>query len=255
MIEFYANLTSSSENPSFSVDKVLAEYQRLRTERPNKFENMVTGLRRFLALAPAFQTQKEWCMDSESWMTYFEENHPAMLKRYQALVQAGLSTDPAAALNTWNAWRTRVRNLHFDRLEAVGPAAKASTNLQYALRLTNFGIYNCDQIFRLSDNRATDFVYSGSGYKTSDGRPVKPNTVCMLDRESKMFLTIKAPVWLAGRQIEVVLLGNDGRRYRLSAESYARMEHPAFRNSGTLVVEDITDKTRTPREWADLLDL
>ena len=256
MSEFYAKLSGSTGNKNFDAEKVLAEYQRLREERQKNFDDLVNSLQRFIQLAPAFQTPEEWCMTPESWLTYFEKNRPLMQKRYAALVKAGLSTDNSVALAAWNAWRNRLRDLHFDRYEQANTVKKSKNGLEFALKFTNFGLYNCDQIYRLGTDRAPDYIYSA--YKTPDGRRVVPASVSIMERNSRMFFTLPSAESLPrlpGRSLDIVLTDAGGRCYHLPAADYARLDLTTNQRSNTFTVEDVTEKTRTPREWAELLEM
>ncbi|MCC6459254.1 MAG: hypothetical protein IT260_02210 [Saprospiraceae bacterium] len=255
MIEFYADLTASAGNSSFNVDKVLAEYHRLRTERQNNFEALVTNLRRFLWLAPAFQGQDEWCMETAVWLDWFEANHPQMRRRYEALVKAGVSSNDSIAQATWTAWRSRIRNQHLDRYDRPGSVLRNTKNsMVYALQVSSFGVYNCDQIYRLSSG----YIYAA--YQTADGRRVVPATVSVMERNARMFFTLPSTERLLsapGRQIDVVVTDREGRNYHIPGERYARFinTRDPKANSNTFVVDDITEKTRTPRGWAEYLDM
>lgn len=256
MVQFYANLNGSAGNDDFSADKVMGEYRRLRNERQKNFETQTALLRRFLLVAPVFQTQQEWCMDPETWMAYFQGNHPLMRKRYDELVKAGLTTNDSLARATWNAWRTRLRNMHFDRYErVVTTVMKAKEGLKYALKLSSFGVYNCDQIFRLGRQPEPDYIYAG--YETQDGRRIIPSSVSVMERSSRLFFTLPAAdkmLRVPGRKLDVVVTDMEGRSYHLPADKYAAL-HLESRQSNTFTVEDVTEKTRTPREWADLLEM
>lgn len=256
MSEFYAKLSGSTGNKNFDAEKVLAEYQRLREERQKNFDELVNSLQRFIQLAPAFQTAEEWCMTPENWLNYFDQNRAMMQKRYAALVKAGLTTNDSAALAAWNAWRNRLRELHFDRYEQANTVKKNQNGLEFALKLTNFGLYNCDQIYRLGTDRAPDYIYSA--YKTPDGRRVVPASVSIMERNSRMFFTLpstESVPRLPGRALDIVLTDAGGRCYYLPAANYARLDLAANQRSNTFIVEDVTDKTQTPRDWAALLEM
>ncbi len=256
LVQIYADLTGSAGNKSFNANKVMSEYHRLRNERQQNFEKLVTRLRRFLAMADMFQTEQEWCMADETWLDYFEANHPLMRKRYDALVKAGLAANDSLALAAWDAWRKRLRDLHLDRYERGENKVRAAKNpLQYALRLTSFGLYNCDQIFRLSEDDPLDYIYAG--YETKEGQRIIPSSVSVMERKARLFFTLQTPdkmLRLPGRRLDIVVTDREGRSYLLPADRYAALSLKN-RNSNIFTVEDVTDKTRTPRDWAELLDM
>jgi len=255
LYQVYADLTASSSNKSFDATDVMREYQRLRTERLENLEALLDNLRIFLFVAPAFQPEAEWCMPHPEWLDHFDSNHVTMAKRYAELVKKGLDTDDALATATWNNWIARVRELHF-----AENALTANTNfgskqsLQYALRLTNFGTYNCDQIFRLGGERR-DPVYAT--YQTSDGKRVYASTVSVLERNTRLFFTLPEAdkmLNLAGRALDVVVSDRNGRQYHLPAADYARASLDG-RQVYTFTVKDVTDVTRTPKAWAEYLEM
>lgn len=255
-MQFFANLTGSTDNKNFDADKVMAEYRRLRTERQNNIESLVAQMRKFLFVAPAFQTEEEWCMAPSDWLNYFEENHPLMSRRYAALVDAGLTTNDSIASAVWKTWRARLRNLYFDKLERnTANTQNAKQNLVYALRLTEFGIYNCDQIFRLGKDKEPDYVFAG--YKTPEGFRIIPASVSVMERSTRLFFTLPSAdkmLRVPGRRLDIIVTDRNGRNYHLPAEKYA-MQNLTDQRSCVFTVEDISDKTQTPRDWAELLEM
>ncbi|MEQ1745820.1 MAG: hypothetical protein ABMA02_10360 [Saprospiraceae bacterium] len=254
LYQVYADLSASIGNKSFDRAKVLNEYRRLRTKRLDDFETFAENLRKFLFVAIAFQSDKEWCMHQLEWLEYFQTQHPLMAERYSALVKAGIATDDALAKQAWSDWHAKLREQLFDSEYAVATtAAEKKENLAYALRLTNFGTYNCDQIFRLGQQG--DYIYAA--YQTPDGGRVYPKSVSVLERNSRLFFTMSENdklVVVPGRAMDVVVSDRDGRQYHLSSETYAKLKLEG-KQSSILTVRDITDVTRTPRDWAEYLEL
>lgn len=256
LMQFYATLTASIGNKAFNANRVMDEYRHMRAERQNNFEQMVKNLRCFLFMAPIFQEESEWCMGQQFWLEHFEKQHPLMAKRYGELVHSGLTTNDSLARATWENWRKRLRELYFERGERFAKTIKDNrTNLQYALKVTAFGLYNCDQIFRLGRNINPDYVYAA--YQTTGGKRIYASSVSVMERNTKLFFTLPSAdkiIVIPGRQLDVVVIDGDGRRYHLPGEQYARLDIRS-REFNTLTVTDITDQTQTPRDWAEYLDL
>lgn len=256
-MQFYATLQRTTGNDDFDPDKIMAEYRRLRAERQNNIETLVKKLRNFLMIAPAFQTREEWCMDASGWLSYFDDNHALMAKRYTALVEEGLSTNDSLALVVWKSWRARLRGLYFDKGERNAATFKnAKVSLEYALKLTNFGIYNCDQIFQIARDREPAFIFAG--YITPEGERVVPAAVSIMERSSRLFFTLPSAdkmLRIPGRRLDVVVTDRYGRQYHLPAEKYAALSFNDNSQSNIFTVKDVTARTRTPREWADLLEM
>ncbi len=253
-VQFHAVLTGSTENKNFDPQQVMAEYNRLRSLRQKDFADKNRALRYFLYVAAAFKTQEEWCYAPYQWLEYFEKNHPLMARRYAALIKDGLTSDSLKAADAWKQWRKTLRDFRFNR-ESPNRGAKYATNdLQYALKLSNFGIYNCDQIFRLGGEGSQ---YITATYKTSDGKRVVPAFVSLLEQRTKVL--ISQPVankllYSFGRKLDVIVTDGAGRQYLFPAEKYAAQK---FDKNGVtvLTLDDVTDKTQSAQGWAELLDI
>ncbi len=253
LLQFYATLVGSTGNDDFDADQVMAEYRRLQEIRRNGFEDQINTWRRFLAVSPAFQTAPEWCMEPTEWFDYFDNNLPLMRKRYTALLGMGLSTSDPLALKTWKDWRNRLLDLKFAAFDDRAAQGKLRTGLEYTLRVSNFGLHNCDQIFQISNSPQ----YMLAAYQTPDGQRVVPASVSVMDRQTKLFFTLPRQthlLYVPGRQLDIVLTDARGRFYHLQGDDYARLDLTG-KNSHTFWVNDVTERTQTPREWARLLEI
>ncbi len=253
-VQFHAVLTGSTENKKFDPQQVMGEYDRLRALRHKDFAEKNRALRYFLHVAAAFKTQEEWCDAPFQWLEYFENNHPLMARRYAALIAEGLTSDDLKATEAWKKWRKTLRDLRFNRASTNKLALYAKNDLQYALTLSNFGIYNCDQIFRLGGDGSQ---YITATYKTSDGKRVVPAFVSVLEQRTKVFITqpsAQTLIYSLGRKLDVIVTDGAGRQYHFPAEKYAAQK---FDKKGVtvLTLDDVTDKTQSPRGWAELLDI
>ena len=251
-IQFYADMYPAPGIQNFKPDAIFAEYRRLRTERQENFEARHRSLRCFNMMANMFQTEDEWCMEPEDWMVYFENNPGIMQERYDALVQNGVSSDENIARETWENWRRRLRELNTARLLRKGGSQGAQYILSMNLSLSNFGLYNCDQIFMLGN--APMVV---AGFQTTSGKKVAPKTISMVDRGSKIMLSFnpadRLPA-LSGRNIDVVVIDRNGKTYMLRANNYAKLD---LKNRSSFVfnMEDVTEIAMTPDGWSKLLEL
>lgn len=257
LLEFSAKLTPSTGNDNFDADKIMAEYKRLRDEREHNFDKLVSNLHRFITVAPAFQTPEEWCMAAPEWLTWFEENRPMMQKRYAALVKAGLTSNNTLAGEAWDKWRSRLRKQLFERQQRTAQTIQtAQKGLEYALKLTRFGIYNCDQIFRLG--RRSDYIYAA--FNTPRGDRVYAASVSVLERNSRMFFTLPYKdklLYAPDSRLDIVVTDFNGRNYYLPAERYARLDFGSMAGGQItpVIVDDVTDKARSPQDWAELLNM
>lgn len=253
-LQFHAVLTGSTENKNFDPEKVMREYDRLRLQRQQDFAEKNKALRFFLYAASAFKPKEEYCYSAFEWLEYFEKNHPMMARRYAALIKDGLTTNDALAKEAWSKWQKILRDFRFEQVESNKQVVQSKNNLQYALHLSNFGVYNCDQIFRLGGDGAQFVV---AGYKTQDGKKIIPAFVSIMERSSRLFFTLPSAeklLWNPTRKIDVVVTDKNGRQYHFSREKYA--EHK-FNKDGynVLTLNDVTEQTQSPRAWADLLEM
>ena len=257
LLEFTAKLTPSTGNENFDADKIMSEYKRLRDEREHNFDKLVSDLHRFITIAPAFQTPEELCMTAPEWLNWFEENRPMMQKRYAALIKAGLADNNTLAGAAWDKWRSRLRNQLLERRQRTAQTVQtAQKGLEYALKLTRFGIYNCDQIFRLG--RQSDYIYAA--FNTPKGDRVYAASISVLERNSRMFFTLPYKdklLYAPDSRLDIVLTDFNGRNYHLPAEQYAGLDFAGMAGGGIrpVIVEDVTDKTGSPRDWAELLNM
>lgn len=196
-------------------------------------------------------------MAPREWLEWFEANRPLMQKRYAALVKAGLTTDDALALDAWNKWRDRLRKQILERNKRSAIAVKnGQQGLEYALKLTKFGIYNCDQIFRLG--RRSDYIYAA--FNTPDGHRIQAASLSVLERNSRLFFTLPYKdrlLYAPDSKLDIILTDFNGRNYHLPAEQYAQLDFAASANGGVrkVTVQDVTNKTGSPGAWAELLNM
>ncbi|MEI6409820.1 MAG: hypothetical protein WCR52_10585 [Bacteroidota bacterium] len=252
LVQFYATLVPSPGNEHFDVEKALANYRKMRDERQQDADKNLKNWRRFLFAAKIFESEQEWCMSTSEWCGYFDEQNAMMRKRYGALVKAGAADQDSVAQDIWAKWRRRIINMNMGKNV---PARGARSSLTYALRLSNFGLYNCDQIFKLG--RGHEMAYLDAHYKTYDGRIITPQSVSVMEKSTRLFFTLSAPnqlPCLPGRKLDFILTDKFGRNYVLARNTYARKAMQA-NQSLSFEVQDVTDKTGSPADWAELLDM
>jgi hypothetical protein len=257
MLQFYATLLPSGNDPNFNAEKVMAEYDRLKAERRAATLREITRWRQMLAVADAFKTEAEWCMSDGQWLAYFFENKSEMRRRYADLVEKqGIADQPEAARAAWQTWCTRVSSMNLDRYQGARLTAQGrafdprKTALQYTLRVSNFGLHNCDQIFRLGGQ----VRYTNTSFQTSDGQKVEPKQTMVLDKAGKLCFTMPQASQLVmtnNRQLDVVVTDRSGRIFHLSGSRYANLD----RQQPIAVVQDVSAKVKTPQDWGRLLGL
>lgn len=195
-------------------------------------------------------------MDATQWFDYAEKNPALMRQRYDALARQGFTRHDAPAAQAWSEWRERVRAMRFG-VAGSGKQREAgkqkSGGLEYALQVTRFGLHNCDQIFQISDHPQ----YLMATYETPDGHLIHPTSVAVMDRMARLFFTLPSRtrlLYVPGRPLDIILSDAAGHSYYLPADAYARLQWDG-RSACMLQVEDVTAQTRTPLDWARLLEI
>jgi hypothetical protein len=252
-MQFHAVLSGSTENKSFNPERVMAEYHRLRDLRHRDFAQKNKELRYFLYASLAFQEKSEWCYSAYEWIYFFEQNRAMMARRYDALAKKGLDTDDVLAAETWRIWLKTLREQRFENADEQ-PIQSSKKNLEYALHLSSFGIYNLDQIFRIG-GEGSQFVVAE--YRTQTGDRIVPAYVSIVERRTRLFFTLPSSAKLLsspGRKLDVIVTDRNGRQYHFPAAKYGTQYfHPE--GMTVLTLNDVTDLTQSPKAWADLLEI
>lgn len=256
-IQVHAILRMSTELISRSnhndADEVMDRYKKLRQERQGVIIEKIDRWRKFLLFAPLFQTTEESCMSQQQWMDYFDKNLPLMRKRYEDLIAKGMGSDMAmvrAALKSYGEIRQKASQAIYQRNAAL---YEKSNVLSRELRLSKFGTYNCDQIFRLSQK--PEFITAD--FQAPDGSTIKPLIVNIIDRDTRMFFNGVAQgkmYKLPGRKMDIVVTDTDGRMFYLSANDYSKLNFDQ-QQTFTFNMNDVTDKVSTPKEWMAILGI
>jgi hypothetical protein len=105
-----------------------------------------------------FMTATELQMTEEEWCSYFDDNRKLMAERY-------------AKINVSEECRKEA-----ERQIAMEAATKNGLALRQSLQIDNLGVYNCDQIYRIKDP-----LIATARYQTTDGKPVNPFFIYVID--------------------------------------------------------------------------
>jgi hypothetical protein len=255
-VELHAILvpSPSQEAMSFDADEANKQYNALRNERIKALKKQIKDLRSFLCSAPMFQTEEEWCKEPSDWLTYFMENKAAMRKRYDGLLVEGFGSNAKMAEAAWDKWVERVNDL---------PISKNNINrrrglsaLDYALQLTRFGAYNCDQIImlaRLGRGEGLKFV-STPIFMLASGELVKVKNITLLEHESRLFFSVGDPYRnipkFSKRNFTFIINDRNGKTYHMPADRYQKGA-----NNKVFVLDKIGDEVQTPGDWSRVLKL
>jgi hypothetical protein len=253
-VDVYATMHGTTENKNFDPGVVMAEYKRLYKERSEENQRIITKWRIFTSVAAIWQSQDEWCMNTEQWFDYFEANRPLMRTRYAQLVADGLADSDTRTAEVWDQWRERLRDVRFAKSANLSQQGMDG-GLTYALRLSNFGTYNCDQIFRLA--AGNDVRYILAGFQTKEGAAIIPRSISIIDDASKLFFTLaerNKMLYVPNRQFEVIIEDVHGKYHRLRQKDYAVLDLKG-KEAHTFTLQSVAPGVQTAREWANELML
>lgn len=255
-LRVHAQLAKSSSDPgqhAFNPLPVFEKYHQLRKERFDRMNKELRSLRQFMATAPMFEEEKEWCMSKKEWLKYFSQNLPLMRARYERLHAGGMATNDELVRTRLDQWNATTRGLVLNRMGAIASKLNVGQRLSSMLRLSGFGTYNCDQIFALTNKPQ----YLIPDFKTPDGQVIVAANLRILDWNTRIFMTFPAngkALVLPGRPVDMMLTDKNGRIYFLAGKNYAQL--PLEKQSQfTFVMEEVTDQVRSPMGWAELLSI
>lgn len=255
-IRIHAQLRSSTEDGKdvhFNPDAVFARYEQLRAERLSGMSKDLEEFRRFMVVSPMFQPDNEWCFSKREWLKYFSEHLPLMQARYDALIAKGMTTNDAAIKDALDEWAYRSRNIIFERYAKSASKLNTGAKLASLLQLTGFGVYNCDQIYRIASSANMINV----NFRTAEGEMLDIAALRILDPATRMFFTMDNPKKLyafPGRNLEIMATDKNGRVFYFPGPSYAQLN---FKNrTGVLLtMTEITNRVQSPMGWAEVLQL
>ena len=237
---------------SFNAQEVFAEYIRLRDARRADFVNTLRTWRQFMYAAPYFQEPSEYCIRDGEWLAYFEQNLPKMRARYAAQIEAGLATNYEKTRDFRFIWGLRQRDMRFADASVESNQRSNSDNMLLSLDISNFGTYNCDQIFQLNINQ-----FVRADFRTNDGTTISNGLLRIIDRSSRLFFSMPINRNIpnpSGKLIDLIVTTPDNKVYLMAAaESAARKI--SKESQQTFVLQDVTDRVGTPKAWAELLGI
>lgn len=242
-------LADREESPA-----LFAQYKTVQKERWDKKLSDYTALRRFLALSMPLRPEDEWCMDQLAWLKHFVANKKKMEERYAKYVAADYTANPDAGNALIQEFNQRCRAAAVAALAASrNSLATDREMLSATLRVSNFGIYNCDQIYRLGEGTQV----LAATFRTADGKPIAARQTNVVEKSTAMMLTTAEPhqvYYSPLKTFDVVVIGQDGRTYLLRASDFASLPL-AGQSRADLVLEDVTEQVKTPVDWMKILGI
>ncbi|MEZ4920810.1 MAG: OmpA family protein [Saprospiraceae bacterium] len=255
-IRIKAKLSRSAEkeyDQAFEPEEIFKEYTRLRLERQQSLSEKIASWRDFLLIAPLFKTPDEWCLDARTWLAFFDANRSMMQERYDGLIEEGMATNDTLIINTLKRYRERLEQLYASQKSRREKINKPGRDLEFTVRLSGFGLYNCDQIFRLN----TQPLMVDALYKSADGEFISPVHIRIVDRETGMLFSRSGGsrmYKMPGRKMDIVATTYSGAVYHLPADEYAALD---FKNDQlfTFTMNEVTSQVANPDGWETLLGL
>ena len=228
------------------------EYKALQKKRWEGKLADIRALRHFLSLSVALREDNEQCMGHQEWLRYFIENRKKMAERYGRHVAADYRANPDAGNALIQAFNQRCRAAKMAKLAAQQPQSDLG-RLSATLQIVDFGVYNCDQIFRLG--KETKVL--AATFRTTDGQPIQSRQTSVIEKNSQMMLSAPSPgqvYYTPAKSFDIIVSGTNGRTYFLRESAFAALPL-AGRSSAELVLEDITDQVKTPKDWMRVLGI
>ncbi len=237
------------------ADAAYQQYLAIRAERRAGIDATVERWRSFSTYANVHKTAPEFCLTGRAWNEWFEKNLPAMRSRYDELFKNGTATDTALARVALELYQKKSKDWLDYRAKMAVRTARRTNDLSNALALKQFGVYNCDQIFRLSNEPMMLSV----NFQKPDGTDIRPLNLSMVERATKLFFSFdpgRGMYYFKGRQIDVVVSGLDGKTYLLPAAEYAKLNVPKGNTTPVkLALQEVSEQVKSPAAWSALLGI
>ncbi|MCC6461462.1 MAG: OmpA family protein [Saprospiraceae bacterium] len=247
MLRMDGRQVTREENPP-----LFREYKSIQKKRWESKLAEVAALRRFLSLSLALRENDELCLGHVEWLKYFVNNRKKMAERYGRHVAADYRANPDAGNALIQAFNQRCRATKMANLSTRMPQSDLG-RLTATLQVVDFGVYNCDQIFRLG---AETQVLAAS-FRSTDGQPIQSRQTSIIEKSSQMMLSAPSPnqvYYTPSKAFDIVVTGTNGRTYLLRESEFAALPL-AGRSAADFVLEDVTDQVKTPKDWMRVLGI
>ncbi len=246
--------SAGSTSAAFDATKVFKKYWELREKRLNGLMGELHALRHFVEASKMFyEPGEEYCMAEKQWLQYFEQNQPLMRRRYAELERKGYSTNTELVQKAIVDWNKTVTDQRMALADRVAGNMSTGQQLGAVLSLMDFGTYNCDQIFQL----ARTPIFANVLFKGEKGNMIAASQLRMLEKTSKLFLSMNVPEKMAvlpGRNMDLVVTDQKGRLYHVDSDTYNKAITKE-QGTYTITAKDVTDAVQSPSQWAALLGI
>lgn len=132
----------------------LARIKNVRFSTKDTIERVTESVREFRTFNRPFMSPEEGKLDFEDWVDYFDHNKELMLKRYTEIGDKEIEQCLARVDELMRAEKKRM------------VINRADNSVRQKLSISNLGIYNCDQIQRLTEPLIVNVDYSDEDKNT-----------------------------------------------------------------------------------------
>ncbi|MBN8682643.1 MAG: OmpA family protein [Chitinophagales bacterium] len=238
---------------------LMETYDSTLARRWEPLKEQLQTMRIFTRNARVFREgNDEYCMEDLAWLRFFVKNKSLMASRFEKLREKGLDSDYKTAIQYLSNFQEKCRlRLNSDSLDWLKITKQASTFFG-AVRLSNFGVFNCDQIIRIGPGTRV----LASKFVKPDGEEVKAVSTQIIDHKAQIMLSPPRPNYIyfnPSKSFDVVVLDKDGKFY-LCKEAAFKSQVPnapeiSKDQAVQLMVNPITDALRKPEDWKAILGI
>lgn len=254
-IEIKARLRQLNGRP-LDREEATAFYKKYKTIQKERWDNKleeVAKLRRFVTFSMLFREENEVCMGQAEWLKWFVQNKKSMVARYEKYLKADYAANTQAGMQLLLDYNERCRQSTLTALQQQTSGDSGANKLNVTLQIFGFGIYNCDQIFRLG--AGTEAL--AASFKTRDGKPITSTMTNVVEKNSQMMLSAPTPgqiYFSPDKTFDIIVRSDDNRTYLLRESEFATLEL-AGKKQAELVMDDVTEQIQTPNDWIKVLGI
>jgi hypothetical protein len=255
-ITFKARARAQDGRAVERVDNV-EMYRQYKEVQAKRWTNALTDIgyiRRFAAFSAIFRPDNERCYDLRDWLKHFVTNKKMMAERYAKHVAADYANNSDVANQLIFEYNERCRRERLTAMEyTLNTPAATQAGVGMVLNLFGFGVYNCDQIFRLGPG--TEVVQAK--FRNRDGQIVVSRQTDVVEKTQQLLMTTTRPdqiYYSPNKTFDVLVRSLDGRTYLLRETEFAKIPLAGQRNV-ELVLDDVTEQIKSPKDWMKVLGI
>lgn len=223
-------------------ESLIADYNQKFEKRSKRLDEKMafyeSNWKYFLAFSKSIMPIKEQCKGINNWLKHFERNQGTMKVRYYAYTGFSGNGSVLKPLMTKAVAGTPIRLQNF--------ALEKPTSSIQRLKLSGFGVFNCDALRRLGPERIT----VEAEFLAMDGTPIDARVINVIDYSINSILRLKNTKEISynpERVTSIVMVDYFGKAYSVSAkeleESYKK-DNQKITLTAVLIEGENTDAIR-----------